>query len=413
MGVALTLANVPLALAQEGGLGYTPMTPAAPLSPGELQRSVVPAPPMAPTAASRPASWPGSAPQASPWVPPDQRRQSNAQPDVPMNEMTPCTGARILARVGSDAILESEAIGAVNELIEANKDRIPPDQVEKQRELLIRQRLKGLIETKLIVQDARRTIPAEGWPQIEKQLSKQFEEVELEKMIKKSGVDSARDLDLKLRRLGTSLEREKRAFIDRSLAQQWVGQQIKRNEEITYDQMVSYYRDHVEEFTTPARAQWEELMVRYSKYPTREAAFEAIARMGNQILAGAPFAQIAKSGSDGIEATQGGRRDWTSKGSLDCEALDQALFTLPVGQMSPIIESPRGYHIIRVTRREDAAVHPFLEAQVDIKQKIMEDRWRKGVREYMEKLTARTPVWTAFDDSGLQQASRPQDRVRR
>ena len=83
--------------------------------------------------------------------------------------------------------------------------------------------------------------------------------------------------------------------------------------------MVVYYREHLKEFTTPARAQWEELMVRYSKYPTKAAAFEAIARMGNQVFGGVPFAQVAKAGSDGVTAADGGRRDWTTKGSLDLQ----------------------------------------------------------------------------------------------
>ena len=35
-------------------------------------------------------------------------------------------------------------------------------------------------------------------------------------------------------------------------------------------------------------------MVRFSKYPNKDAAYDAIARMGNQVLAGAPFADVAK-----------------------------------------------------------------------------------------------------------------------
>ena len=134
--------------------------------------------------------------------------------------------------------------------------------------------LKGLIETKLIFQDAKRTIPTEGWSHVEEQLTKRFEEVELEKMMKKAEASTRREFDQKLRALGTSLEREKRAFIERSLAQEWIHQQVKPEEEIAYDQMVAYYRDHLQDFTTPARAQWEELMVRYSKYPTKAAAYE-------------------------------------------------------------------------------------------------------------------------------------------
>ena len=39
-------------------------------------------------------------------------------------------------------------------------------------------------------------------------------------------------------------------------------------------------------------------MVRLDKYPNGDAAYAALARMGNQVLAGANFADVAKAGSD-------------------------------------------------------------------------------------------------------------------
>lgn len=388
------------------------MPQSAPASPDARLRSLVPGAPMQPGAASRPAGWVGgTASDASPWAPPDQ------QLATPVGEVQPCDGIRILARVGSEAILESEVIGAVNEVIEANKDRIPADQVENQRQLLIQQRLKGIIQTKLIYQDARRTIPSEGWPHIEKQLTKQFEEVQLEKMMKKAGVSSAHEYDLKLRTLGTSLEREKRAYIERTLAEQWGRQQVKRDEEITYDQMVDYYRKHQDEFTTPAAAKWEELMVRYAKHPSKAAAHEALARLGNQVLGGAPFAEVAKAGSDGTTAPDGGQWPETTKGALTCDVLDKALFALPVGQMSPIIAGDKGYHILRVVERKEAEVTPFLQAQVDIREKIVNERSKKQFVEYLAKIEARTPVWI-YDgkdgkDGTLQLATPPSQQSTR
>ncbi len=173
---------------------------------------------------------------------------------VPRSDVKPCDGTRILARVGSEAILESEVAGFVNELIEKYKDRIPPNQLDKQRAMLVQKKLKDLIEAKLIYQDAKRTIPTEGWPHIEEELSKQFEDVQLEKMMKSAGVSTRGEFDEKLRALGTSLEGEKRASIELMLAKEWRDHQIKRDEEITLDQMVLYYRQHSKEFTAPARA---------------------------------------------------------------------------------------------------------------------------------------------------------------
>lgn len=378
-----------------------------------LTRNAVPGAPVQPGNASRPASWPGSAPAAtaSPWVPPDERVQQ-----APTSNLTPCTGMRVIARVGSEAIFESDVAGAVNEKIEANKAKIPAKDMDAIREMLIKQQVKNLIETKLISQDAKHTIPAEGLTQFEKKLGEIFDDEELAKMMQKSGVETRQEFDRKLRSLGTSIERERRAFIERTLAQQWIAQQVKKEEEITYDQMVTFYRQNLKEFTTPSRAQWEELMVRYAKYPTKNAAFDAIARMGNQILAGAPFDQVAKAGSDGSTAANGGRRSWTSKGSLTIDELNTALFTQPIGQMGPIIAGDRGYHIIRVTQREEEAVRPFLEAQLDIKKKIVEQRKQKMFKEYMANLQKRTPVWTIYDGTNngqLQMAAPPQQQPTR
>ena len=121
---------------------------------------------------------------------------------------------------------------------------------------------------------------------------------------------------------------------------------------------------------------------------------------------------MAKAGSDGVTAADGGRRDWTSKGSLVCEEIDRALFTLPVGQLSPtIIEGPTGFHIIRVTQREDVTVTQFLDAQAEIRKKIVRQRSEKQFDEYMAKLKARTPVWTIFDaPAGQQQMATPPNR---
>ena len=388
------------------GLGNSPIPPAAPASPGPWERPVIPGPPIQPAPASRPVAWPGSAPpEMSPWVPPDQRSLPSQAPPAdgfPAGEVKPCDGSRIIARVGSDAILESEVAGAVNEFLETNKERIPPSQWEEVRHALIKQRLKPLIETKLIFQDAKRTIPAEGWPQVEQQLSKHFEDVEQEKLMKKAGAGTLREFDQKLRALGTSLEREKRAFSERSLAQEWVRQQIKPDEEPNLDQLMAYYRQHQDEFTTPTRAQWEELMVSFAKYPDKAATYDAIARLGNRVLGGASFAEVAKAASDGATAADGGQWKWTTKGALVCEALDQVLFTWPVGQMSPIIEGPTGFHIIRVTEREETTVKPFREAHDDIQKKIVQERSDKRLREYMAKLEARTPVWTILDDDASQ-----------
>jgi parvulin-like peptidyl-prolyl isomerase len=270
--------------------------------------------------------------------------------------------------------------------------------IDPERAVVIQRLIRQQIETKLIYQDFRKTVPAENMPNVEQAITRQFEQTELKKLLKQENVPSREELEWKLRAKGTSIDREKRGFMERTVAQQWIRQQIKLDDEITHEQMLTWYQAHATEFDKPARAKWEELMVRTSKYPSKEEARQAIAQMGNQVLSGVPFAQVAKTQSDGSTATAGGARDWTSKGSLVAEDMDRALFGLPLGQMSQIMESPTGLHILRVTEREAASRTPFLEAQVDVRDKIRQERTKKQLQEYVSRLQKQYPVWTVFDD---------------
>mgnify|MGYP000959737747 CR=1 FL=1 len=326
-----------------------------------------------------------------------------AAPDT----LIPCQGSQIVARVGSEVILESDLVkrnlkdlkveGSISHLIEVNKDKIPPDEIELFRLKLLRDLLPGAIQSKVIFLDARRAIPAEGWTQVERHISSLFDDVLLEKLMKREDVSSARELDERYRSLGSSLEREKKAFLELEVARQYMHQQMKKDEEITYDQMLEYYHGHLKEFTQPARARWEELMVTFSKYPDKASAYDDIARMGNLVFSGVPFAHVAKSSSHGFTAADGGQRKWTDQGVLACQELDRALFHLPLGQLSPIIEGPTGFHILRVVEREATKTPSFLEAQADIRERIVKQRTDKQMAEYFAKVQAKTPIWTVFE----------------
>ena len=387
-------------------LGVTPMSPTSDPAPRyDNQRQVVPGPPVQPAAVSRPASWPGGPLPENQSVTAGPPPQSTQESPVELFE-----GTTILARVGSEAIFAYEIIGSVNEVLEKYKDKIPPSQFDTQRTLLIKQRLMSRIESKLIYMDAKASIPAEGLANVDKQITKYFDSTELPNMLKRSGVASAKELDQKLRSLGSSLDREKKSFIERTVSQQWVRQQIKRDEEITYDQMLKYYRAHISEFEKPAQAKWEEIMVQFANFPSKAEAYEAVARLGNQVVAGADFAEVAKNGSQGVTAADGGKYKWTTKGSLKYEEIDRTIFALPTGQLSPIIESEKGYHIIRVTERAETEVTPFLTAQVDIKEKIVQERTDKQLQEYLARLEDKTPIWTIYD--GQRKDLRISDRLK-
>jgi parvulin-like peptidyl-prolyl isomerase len=404
-------------MGQGGGPAYYPSTPVVP-SNINGGYGVMPGPPSAPVQTVRPESWPGAAPPAAsprtPWASAGAR---------------PCEQAQILARVGSDVVTSGDVLAGIDELLERNKDKLdagqrdkqramivatvetglgqllahisepnPADYVDTQARMIIQQIIRQIVQTKLVYEDFHRNVPAESLPGVEKQLQKEFQDKELTKLLKRENVQSRKELEERLRARGSSLDREKQVFFEKVISQQWVHEQLKVNKEVTHEQMLAWYHGHATEFDKPARARYEELAAFFSRYPDRQQAYAAVARMGNQVLAGAGFAEVAKAQSDGLTAASGGRCDWTTKGSLASAELDRALFGLPVGQFSPIIEGRSAYHIIRVVQRQDASRTPFLEAQKDVQEKINKERLLKEYTAYVTRLQKQYPMWSIFDD---------------
>ncbi|MEA1951756.1 MAG: peptidylprolyl isomerase, partial [Planctomycetota bacterium] len=299
-----------------------------------------------------------------------------------------------------EVVLASEVISLfVRDFIE----KIDKPITREQRKELIRARLQYHTELKLIYIDAKRSIPEEAMPKVKESIAKHFEDKEITSMMKAAKVDSRQGLDDKLRTLGTSIERQKHIFIERALAMQWMQQQATAGKTITHEMLLEYYNEHLSDYEHEARSRWEELAVKVSAQSGRAEAFARIARMGNLVQDGSPFPQVAKNGSDGITAHKGGARDWTTKGSLVSEEIDKAIFNMPVGAMSRIIESKRGFHIVRVTEREDAHRTPFFEVQSKIRKTIKNQQEMQGRKEYLAKLASQTKVWTIFDKPGSEQ----------
>jgi hypothetical protein len=183
---------------------------------------------------------------------------------------------------------------------------------------------------------------------------------------------------------------------------QWKTEHSKCDKEIDFDSTLVYYHDHKADFEYPAQARWEQLSAPFAGYSTKEEAFRAIADMGNRVLSGRPFAEVAKQLSKEPTADKGGYRDWTTKGALVSKVLDEAIFSpmLPVGRMSTIIEDADGYHIVRLIERRDAGIMSFLDAQKGIKAKLTEERSKKLANDYLDGLRKQAQIWTIFDNDG-------------
>jgi hypothetical protein len=317
-------------------------------------------------------------------------------------------GCQVVARIDGQVVLACELLWRVNLMLEANRDRIPPAQYEAVRDQLMKRTLTGMIDQKLLYAEFKRNIPPENMPRIEENLLGPFQEREVPRLMEEVDAKSQRELEQKLSRLGSSLADTRQSFNEHVIASEWIRSKLKDkvSDEVSPQEMVDYYRDHRAEFEFPTKARWEELMVRKSGIPAQaQAAYARLAQMGNQVwplIAANPppttpvFTDVAKAQSQGSNADKGGAYDWTTRGSLKATVVDDAIFSLPVGQMSPILDSGTGFHIVRVLERTEAGCRPFSEVQNDIREKLKDQRMSVEQRKYLAEMRRNAKIWTIY-----------------
>ena len=163
--------------------------------------------------------------------------------------------------------------------------------------------------------------------------------------------------------------------------------------------MLDYYEAHVADYYISAKARFEILTAKFAKFSgDRNATYDAIVRMGNEIvLGGTPFPAVARKHSQEPHAQDGGYYDWVTPGSMASKPIDRAIFSLEVDKLSQIIEDDLGFHIVHVLERKDAGQVSFLEAQPDIRKAIENQRRSAEQQKYLAGVRARSKVWTIFD----------------
>ncbi len=164
--------------------------------------------------------------------------------------------------------------------------------------------------------------------------------------------------------------------------------------EITDAEVQEFYDDHPEFFD-----QGEQIAARHIIISTQGMESEAeiaearerIEAIRQELLAGADFAELAREHSDDGSALQGGDLGTFGRGQMVPE-FEQAAFALEEGEISGIVRTQFGFHIVQVTERMDTGLVPIAEVSQSIREYLGQQKQADALSEYVERLREEADV---------------------
>jgi len=158
---------------------------------------------------------------------------------------------------------------------------------------------------------------------------------------------------------------------------------------LTEEELLAAYEDSVDEFTVPEQVRARHILFRLPPDPDEETLAEA--RDGaqailDQIRGWADFAALAETNSDDtVTATAGGDLGWFGRGRM-AEEFEQVSFELEPGEISDLVQTAFGFHVIRVDGYRPEQVRPYEEVRPQLEQRITWERAEEMADQRSEEL---------------------------
>jgi len=295
--------------------------------------------------------------------------------------------------VNNEVITEGQVAEIVNPQIErmAERGKNLPDQFLDQYKKQLRQRaMDRLIVEKLLAQKVK-----------EKNIVVSDEQV----MTKLRELASQRQPSMTMDEFKKLVETYGKSFdevkqqVRKGLAyEKLMEQQWADKTSVTDQEAKEYYDQHSEKFHTPEQVKASHILIKTdtSDPNTDPNQVDAQARtkaenLLKQLKQGADFATLAKENSDCPSSRKGGDLGYFSKKQM-VKPFAEAAFALKEGQISDLVKTRYGYHIIKQTGHKDASTTPFEGAKADILETLKQQKQSQLAREYINLLKEKADI---------------------
>jgi len=283
---------------------------------------------------------------------------------------------RIIAKVNESIITQSEleerVVVKVMNLRKMNPQPMPS------REEVVYEELERMIEERLLI-DAGKKL---GLKVDEENVTKAINEIK-----RTNGLNDG-DLEKMLQAESKSMEEYKSKISDQILISRVVGYEVRKRVTVSDEEIEEYYNQHLKDYWVPERLQlrhilflMDDILLEGDKRIKKEKAQLAL----QKIRAGEDFIAVAKKFSEDLSASTGGDLGEIERGKMVPE-FEKAAFMLKEGEVSGLVETPYGLHIIKVDKIFPGQTLPLDKVKDQIKNQFMDQKLKVEYQRYLSEL---------------------------
>lgn len=201
---------------------------------------------------------------------------------------------------------------------------------------------------------------------------------QLEKM--KSGFDSEMAFQFKIKEGGFTEETYREDIRQQRSARRMVSEGMLPTIEISDAEIRTFYTANLDKMTMPEQVRARHILAAFKTKDeeARTLAQEKITELQKALEAGGNFAALALEHSDGPSATKGGDLGYFGRGQM-VPPFEEAAFSLQPGEISNVVETQFGFHIIKVEDRRGGETVPVEEAADKIRAHLTQQRLQSEV----------------------------------
>jgi peptidyl-prolyl cis-trans isomerase SurA len=236
--------------------------------------------------------------------------------------------------------------------------------------------LEGLIDRHLLLQEAR----ASGVSATEEEAAAAFAALVEQKRLSPIG--------------GAPPEALRRRLQDQLTIVKLINREVRSKLLVSAEEIETAYREHPERFTLPPRYRLRQIVLKAPSdaTPDRFAARMAEAEsIREELQRGAEFGALARARSEGSEAAKGGDLGYFQRGEL-LSAIDSAIATMSEGEISPVIRSPLGLHVIKLEEVQTGRLKPLEEVRSEVEDLVYRERTEALFRQWLRRLRDRAHI---------------------